>query len=81
MEFPCSFPLKVMGRADVGFADLVLAIVRRHVEALPDDALSARASRGGAYVALTVTFEAHSREQLDALYRELSAHERVLFVL
>lgn len=81
LEFPCTFPLKVMGRAEAGLDALVAAIVQRHVGALPGDALRTRASSGGAYVAITVTFEARSRAQLDALYTELSAHEHVLMVL
>lgn len=81
LEFPCEFPLKVMGRAGGGFDALVVELVRRHVADLDPRAVRSRASRGGSYLAVTVTVRAESRSQLDALYRELSGHERVLMVL
>ncbi len=81
LVFPCDFPLKVMGRAAPDFAALVHEIVTRHVGELEVDALRSRASRNGSYLAVTVTFEARSRAQLDRLYEELTAHERVLMVL
>jgi putative lipoic acid-binding regulatory protein len=55
--------------------------VRRHVADLTEESVSVRASRGGNYVAMTVTVRAHSQQQLDALYTELSGHERVVMVL
>ncbi len=81
LEFPCEFPLKIMGHATEDFDALVVEIVRRHVENLPEGAVSTRASRAGRYLSVTVTIEARSKAQLDALYRELSAHERILMVL
>ena len=59
----------------------MLDIVRRHVPHLPEGASHTRLSSGGKYLAVTVTFVAESREQLDALYRELSAHPRVVMLL
>jgi len=81
MQFPCSFPLKVMGRRTQSFRSLVLGIVQKHVGAIDENAIEERPSRDGNYLSLTCTFEASSREQLDALYRELTAHEKVLIVL
>ncbi len=81
LTFPCDFPLKIMGRAAPDFDLLVHAIVVRHVGAVAEGALRVRASSGGNYLAVTVTVRAESQEQLDALYRELSAHERILMVL
>ena len=48
---------------------------------LPQDAVSSRLSNGGQYLAVTVTFTAQSRAQLDTIYRELGQHERVVMVL
>ena len=81
LEFPCDFPLKVMGIAAGDFDQLVLAIVRRHVAGLDPAAVRATPSRQGKYVSLTVTVRAESQAQLDGLYSELSGHERVLMVL
>jgi hypothetical protein len=81
LTFPCRFPIKVMGPADEGFDARVVAIVRRYVPPLGEGAVSQRLSRGGRYVAVTVTVEAESREQLDSIYRALTADERVLMAL
>ena len=80
-KFPCTFPLKAFGRNSDDFEALVIEIVRRHVPDLDDNAVSSRISTGNTYRAVTATFMAHSREQLDALYLELTQHEQVLMVL
>ncbi|HEY7543689.1 MAG TPA: DUF493 domain-containing protein [Blastocatellia bacterium] len=80
-EFPTSFPLKAIGVGVEDFEALVVEIVRRHVAPFDEDAISRRLSAGGKYLAVTVTFIAESKAQLDALYRELSAHERVVMLL
>jgi len=83
MDFPTLFPLKAIGTGPADFEDLVLQIVARHVPDLgaAHDVSSTRLSGGGKYLAVTVTFTATSRDQLDALYRELSAHPRVVMLL
>ena len=81
LEFPCAFPLKAIGTGPEDFEALVLEIIRRHVPDLEEGASSSRLSDGGKYLAVTVTFTAHSLEQLDALYGELSSHERVKMLL
>jgi putative lipoic acid-binding regulatory protein len=73
LEFPCDFPLKVMGRAGPDFEATVIAIVRKHAPDLAEGAISIRASSGGNYTALSFVLRANSREQLDALYHELTA--------
>ncbi len=81
LEFPCAFPIKVMGRTSDDFEGLVLNLVNRHVEAPGETRVSSRPSREGRYIALTITITATSREQLDNIYRELSACEQVLMAL
>lgn len=80
-EFPCDFPIKVMGLAEHAFDSLVEEIVMRHVGGLTEDAVVVRPSRTGKYVSVTVTIQAQGQNQLDELYRELSGHERILLVL
>jgi len=79
--FPCSFPIKAMGRAEEGFDLMIFAIVRRHSPGLGEAAVKSRLSTGGRYMAVTVTIEAMSQGQVDAIYRELSSHERVMMAL
>lgn len=81
LEFPCDFPLKIMGRADDALAQAVLEIVLRHAPGFDGATMEMRASSGGKYVSLTCTVCATSKPQLDALYRELTAHPLVKVVL
>jgi putative lipoic acid-binding regulatory protein len=80
-EFPCDFPLKVLGRRSDDFRSIVLGIVQKHAGDIAPDRIEERPSRDGNYLSLTCTLAAESREQLDALYRELTSCERVLVVL
>jgi putative lipoic acid-binding regulatory protein len=81
LEFPCEFPLKIMGRDEAAFRDAALTIVEAHAGPLPDDAVRSRSSRDGNFIALTVTIVANSRKQLDAIYADLSAHDDILMAL
>ena len=79
--FPCDFPLKIMGRPTDDFRSLVLGIISRHAGEIDPARIEERPSRDGNYLGLTYTIRATSRQQLDDLYRELTACERVLIVL
>lgn len=81
LEFPCEFPIKVMGKADNNFEKTALSIFTKHIPNIKEDALTIRPSSNGNYIAITITFTATSQEQLDALYLELSAHPDVLMAL
>lgn len=81
LEFPCAFPLKIMGRAEDSLAQSVLEIVLRHDAGFDGATMEMRASSGGRYVSLTCTVNAVSKAQLDALYRELTGHPLVKVVL
>jgi putative lipoic acid-binding regulatory protein len=81
LEFPCTFPMKIVGKAEDGFAQAVLDVVLRHAPDFDSKSMEMRASREGKYISLTCTLNATSREQLDALYRELSSHPMVTMVL
>jgi hypothetical protein len=81
LTFPCAFPIKVMGRTQDGFAQTIVAVVQRHVPDFDAATLEMRASRAGRYLSLTCTVNATSREQLDSLYRDLTAHPMVALVL
>ncbi|HVV69791.1 MAG TPA: DUF493 domain-containing protein [Gammaproteobacteria bacterium] len=81
IPFPCDFPIKVMGKADLEFQAAALAIIRKHVPTLGEAAVHERYSKGNKYLSLTVTVYATSQEQLDSIYRELSANEHVVMVL
>ena len=81
LKFPCDFPIKVMGRDSKDFEAEVLAIFRKHLGDLDASQVNTRPSSSGNFLSVTVTFRADSQEQLDALYRDLTAHDQVLFCL
>ena len=81
IEYPCEFPVKVLGHTRAGFAQAVLEVVQRHVPEFDAKTMEMRASKHGKYLSVTCTVEASSREQLDALYRELCDHPMVVMVL
>lgn len=80
-EFPCDFPLKVLGRPTDEFRSLVLGIVRKHAGDIDSTQIEERPSRDGNYLGLTCTIRATSKAQLDALYLELTSCEKVLICL
>jgi len=81
LTFPCVFPMKIMGRREDGFAQMVSETVMRHAPDWRPDTLEMRTSRNGRYLSLTVVINAKSREQLDGLYAELSKHPMVMMML
>lgn len=81
LEFPTEFPIKVMGRRDSDLEALTRAIIERHSGPLADASVRRRASGDGNFIAVTYTITAQSREQLDAIYRELTACKAVLMAL
>lgn len=81
IEFPSDFPIKIMGVRSDDFAQLVLEVVLRHDPDFDGGTMEMRPSRKGSYLSLTCTVRATSQRQLDALYRELSAHPLVKVVL
>lgn len=78
LQFPCDFPIKAVGRNADGFELMVVEMVRRHAMNLREDAVAVRPSRNGNYLSVTVTVQATSRAQLDAIYHELFSCEAVL---
>jgi putative lipoic acid-binding regulatory protein len=81
LEFPTEFPIKVMGRRDSDLKVLTREIIERHTGPLGDESVKVRTSGDGNFLALTYAVTAQSREQLDAIYRELTACKAVLMAL
>ena len=81
LEFPTAFPIKIMGKAETGFAQSIVDIVLKHDPAYQVESTELRPSSAGHYVGVTCTITATSQEQLDALYREIGLHPLVSLVL
>ena len=80
-DFPCDFPIKIMGRCDCELETLVVDIVNKHIEEEAGNNITARPSGKGNFISVTVIIRANSREQLDNIYLELTAREEVLMAL
>jgi uncharacterized protein len=81
LEFPCRFPIKVMGAATDDFRSLVLGIITQHFGQPAAGDIEERPSSGGRYLGITITVDAHSKGQLDAAYRDLTSCRQVLVAL
>ena len=81
LEFPCPFPIKIMGPTHEALAQTVLEVVLRHAPDFDGATMEMRASSGGNYLSLTCTVVATSKPQLDALYMDLTSHPLVKVVL
>lgn len=81
MEFPCDFPIKIMGEDNPEFRQTVRSLVEKHTGPLADSAIQTALSRKQRFVSLTITVTAQSREQLDNIYQDLSDHDDVKMAL
>ena len=81
IEFPCDFPIKMMGRDTPEFRATARRLIENHVGPVADDAIQANLSGKGNFVSVTVTVIATSQQQLDDIYRDVSGHDDVLMAL
>lgn len=81
IEYPCEFPIKVMGRNHPDFAQTLTEVVIRHDPQFDPKSVEMRPSSSGNYIGLTFRVHATSRQQLDDLYRALHGHPMVSVVL
>jgi uncharacterized protein len=81
IEFPCAYPVKVLGRSSEAFEQLILAVFERHAPGFDQQNIAARASSKGTFTALTITITATGPEQLEALHQDLLATGHVKMVL
>ena len=81
IEYPCRFPIKVMGAMVDGFADTLAEVAREFDPDFDAATMELRPSKGGNYLGVTLTITATSRAQLDGLYLRLTGHPMVKIVL
>ena len=81
LQYPCDFPIKVLGNTRAGFAQAVLDIIHRHAPDFDGASMEMKTSKRGRYLSVTCVIRATSRDQLDDLYRELCDHPMVVMVL
>ena len=81
IDYPCRFPIKVMGAMADGFAEALAELAREFDPNFDAATMELRPSKGGNYLGVTITINATSREQLDGLYLRLTSHPMVKIVL
>ena len=81
IEFPCNFAIKVMGQTHDAFAATIVELIQTLVPTFTSEHVEMRASSAGKYISLTCSVYVTSQEQLDDVYRALTAHPLVKFAL
>lgn len=81
IEFPCEYPIKVLGRRSDDFHGVVLEIFERHAPGFDQEAITVRDSAKGTFTAVTITITATGKEQLSALHEDLMATGLVQMVI
>jgi len=81
IEFPCRYPIKVMGEDVDDYSTEIVKIIRLHAPDLLDEDIDFRASRHGKYLAVNVIINAQSVDQLESIFSDLKASGRVAMVL
>ncbi|MFA5959152.1 MAG: DUF493 domain-containing protein [Tatlockia sp.] len=81
IEFPCHFPIKIIGTNTALFAQEIAEIARRHFPDLAEDAIGCQESQKGNYLSITVTVFVSNQQMLDALYQDLTGHPDIKMVL
>ena len=81
IEFPCLYPIKVIGHAVDDFEASVLATIERHTGALDPDLIQVKPSKQSNYLSVTVTIAATGEQQLQSIFTDLKEIESVKLVL
>lgn len=81
IEFPCDYPIKVLGRAAPDFEDLIVEVISRHTAPIDPANVKLRASGKGTFVSITVIIVATGVDQLDIIHKDLLATGRVQMVI
>lgn len=81
IEFPCDYPIKVLGRQQADFEQTILAVFEHHAPGFDPARMTVRDSNKGTFVALTIPITATGPEQLSALHEDLMATGMVQMVI
>jgi putative lipoic acid-binding regulatory protein len=81
IEFPCEYPIKVLGVSSDAFETIILEVFQRHAPGFDQRTVAAKASRNGTYTSLAITIIATGPDQLHALHQDLMATGHVKMVI
>ena len=81
INFPCDYPIKVVGDVRPNFHEEVYEVVACHDPTMTTERVSQRTSRRGNFISISFMLTAESEEQLESLFVELKQIESVRLVL
>ena len=81
IEFPCHFPIKVIGEAHQDFIQIITSLIKKHLHGFIGKTIESKMSSEGKFISLTCTIYVTSKQQLDLIYKDLSSHPMTKFVL
>jgi uncharacterized protein len=81
IEFPCDFPIKIMGETQSDFTTEITKTIQALIPSFDASGIEMRGSSGGKYISLTCNVYVTSKPQLDDIYRALTSHKMVKVVL
>ncbi|ORM39275.1 transcriptional regulator [Francisella endosymbiont of Ornithodoros moubata] len=80
-EFPCQFPIKIIANPHKETVEFILSVFEKYISNHNEIDFNTKESKTGKYISITAIFTADSKEQLDNIYKEISAHPEVHMVL
>ncbi len=81
IEFPCLYPIKIIGHAVPDFQAIVITAVERHTGNIDSHLVKSQPSKQNNYLSVTVTIAATGEDQLRNIFADLKAIESVKLVL
>jgi putative lipoic acid-binding regulatory protein len=81
IEFPCLYPIKIIGKAEELFQKRVIEVVERYTGKIDADLIKVQNSRKNNYLSVTVTITATGEAQLQNIFTDLKAIDSVKMVL
>ena len=81
LEYPCLYPIKIIGSATADFQETVVAAVERHTGTIDVDLIKSQPSKNNNYISVTVTIAATGEEQIRNIFADLKTIQSVKLVL
>ena len=81
IDFPCEFPIKILGKDSDVFENTVSQIMSKHDQEYSELSVKKNNSKNKNYIALTWVVNVNNQDELDNIYKDLSKDKNILFVL
>lgn len=81
IEFPCDYPIKVLGVSSDAFESIIIEVFERHAPGFDQQTITVKGSSKGTFTSLTITITATGKDQLQALHEDLMSTGHVKMVI